>query len=137
MMGNHPLRATFLKGWPIFGFGAATAMRQTLRQARQQSRSPETPWSGRLPSPPAFITYQRRPLYIDDDQSNPKPLFLADGNRTLRRKRASSLFFERVDYSRWKARFFGRQRACQLTVFSSKLPSMEAEIDCKLQSNSR
>ena len=27
--------------------------------------------------------------------------------------------------------------ACQLTVFSDKLPSMEAEIDCKLQSNSR
>ena len=28
-------------------------------------------------------------------------------------------------------------RACQLAVFSGKLPSMEAEIDCKLQSNSR
>jgi hypothetical protein len=26
--------------------------------------------------------------------------------------------------------------ACQLAVFSGKLPSMEAEIDCKLQSNS-
>jgi hypothetical protein len=25
---------------------------------------------------------------------------------------------------------------CQLAVFSGKLPSMEAEIDCKLQSNS-
>jgi hypothetical protein len=30
-----------------------------------------------------------------------------------------------------------RKRACQLAVFSGKLPSMEAEIDCKLQSNSR
>jgi hypothetical protein len=28
------------------------------------------------------------------------------------------------------------QRACQLAVFSGKLPSMEVEIDCKLQSNS-
>jgi hypothetical protein len=28
------------------------------------------------------------------------------------------------------------ERACQLAVFSGKLPSMEAEIDCKLQSNS-
>ena len=27
-------------------------------------------------------------------------------------------------------------RACQLVLFSCKLPSMEAEIDCKLQSNS-
>ena len=27
--------------------------------------------------------------------------------------------------------------ACQLAVFSDKLPCMEAEIDCKLQSNSR
>src|SRR5262249_7728132 len=27
-------------------------------------------------------------------------------------------------------------RACQLAVFSGRLPSMEAEIDCKLQSNS-
>jgi len=26
---------------------------------------------------------------------------------------------------------------CQVAVFSGKLPSMEAEIDCKLQSNSR
>jgi len=29
------------------------------------------------------------------------------------------------------------ERACQLAVFSGKLPSMEAEIDCKLPSNSR
>jgi hypothetical protein len=29
------------------------------------------------------------------------------------------------------------EEACQLAVFSGKLPSMEAEIDCKLQSNSR
>ena len=28
------------------------------------------------------------------------------------------------------------ERACQLAVFSGKLPSMEAEIDCKLQSDS-
>jgi hypothetical protein len=28
-------------------------------------------------------------------------------------------------------------RACQLAVFSEKLPSMEEEIYCKLQSNSR
>ena len=27
--------------------------------------------------------------------------------------------------------------ACQLAMFSGKLPSMEPEIDCKLQSNSR
>ena len=29
------------------------------------------------------------------------------------------------------------RRACQLAVFSDKLPAMEAEIDCSLQSNSR
>ena len=29
----------------------------------------------------------------------------------------------------------GRKTACQLAVFSGKLPSMETEIDCKLQSN--
>jgi hypothetical protein len=28
-----------------------------------------------------------------------------------------------------------RKRTCRLAVFSDKLPSMEAEIDCKLQSN--
>ena len=28
------------------------------------------------------------------------------------------------------------EQACQRAVFSGKLPSMEAEIDCKLQSNS-
>jgi hypothetical protein len=27
--------------------------------------------------------------------------------------------------------------ACELAVFSGKLPCMEAEIDCELQSNSR
>ena len=31
---------------------------------------------------------------------------------------------------------FGPKQACQLAVFSGTLPSMEAEIDCKLQSNS-
>jgi len=28
------------------------------------------------------------------------------------------------------------ERACQLAVFSGKLPSIKAEIDCELQSNS-
>jgi len=30
-----------------------------------------------------------------------------------------------------------RKQPCHLVVFSGKLPSVEAEIDCRLQSNSR
>ena len=89
-------------------------------------------YSLRLTGPSALIPLCCRPqLQVG---ACPSPYSRVRSHRSNQPIKSTALTLDRCCYQ--TAIRVQPVRACQLAVFSGKLPSMEAEIDCKLQCNS-